>query len=84
MPSALNPHPVSPPLERCAVNPLLLAAAGAVQIIDGEERGHGSSLGPGLTYVILVLQQGLVPVPVHTGQGGKEGDELGGTALSGE
>lgn len=32
VPSALNPHPVSPSPERCAMNPLLLAAAGAVQI----------------------------------------------------
>lgn len=37
-----------------------------------EDRGHSSSLGLGLLYVILVLQQGLVPAPGHTGQGGEE------------
>lgn len=54
-------------------SPLLWAGPEGVQIAgQEEEQGHGSPLGLGLMYGILVLQQGPVPVPGYTGQGSEE------------
>lgn len=64
---------VSGELCRKTLQPPALAEPEGVQVAGQEEGcGHGSSLVPGLTYGVLVLQQGRVPAPRYTEQRGEK------------